>query len=514
MQQQKLEDVHSSDDAAKRIWAHLLIASCAIVLSGYMLCTTDQILWGHGYGMDGWIYGEMTEKLWEKIEEQAIGKYFFNRIAPCIATNGILYAFNLPPKRENIIWGFRIGNALLCILGTIIWIRVSDRFKLKPDTIVAGWMTLFASFFTGRLLAYYPVLTDGYATVLGLMMVWLSTSRRVGSLFLVSIFSGFTWPHAHFFGATLILLTTVQVTQQVDKPTKLLGFPKKLSLLLTLVAAAIIAGTFIRCGFSPEARILGIRMGTVRRICAHAPNLLVFGYAIFSIIREATFIRYEGRFVRRESIAGLILAAALILIHRLIVTRWANPEIPPPKVDPILSTLALGAGGDGQIFGTIATHIWMAGPLCIFAACCWRQIVAATGKMDLPMNLGLLLTITAWLQPETRYAMICLPFAVVAACKGMSTIRVTWHVRYCFLLSWCYFSGFWRTINPAEVIDGTFQIFDNTVPAEWNAAAFEMLRIIGTHRGFTWPDYFWHLGTSAAATAAAWISLKHANANH
>jgi hypothetical protein len=511
MQQQKLEDVHSSDDAAKRIWAHLLIASCAIALSGYMLCTTDQILWGHGYGMDGWIYGEMTEKLWEKIEKREISRYYFNRIAPCIATNGILYALNLPPVRENIIWGFRIGNCLLCILGTVIWIRLSEEFKLKPDTIIAGWLSLFGSFFTGRLLAYYPVLTDGYAVVLGLLMVWLSTSRRVTFLFLVSLASGFTWPHAHLFGAVLILLTTIRVTRQVDQPTKLPRFPTKLFLLMTVVSGVIIAGTFIRCGFSPEARMQGIRVGTVRRICSHVPNIFVLGYAIFTIIQKLTSLSAFSLFTWRKPIHGLILSITLIFAHKFILTQWANPEIPPPStVSPVLSTLTLGAGGDGQIFGTMATHIWMAGPLCIFAACRWRQIVDAI-EINLPINLGIVLTIAAWLQPETRYAMICLPFAVVAVCKGLSTVEANFQVRLCFLISWCYFSGFWRTINPSVVVDGTFQVIDSSVPAAWNAAAFEMLRIIGSHRGFTWPDYFWHIGTSAASAVAAWSTLKYAN---
>ena len=82
-------------------------------------------------------------------------------------------------------------------------------------------------------------------------------------------------------------------------------------------------------------------------------------------------------------------------------------------------------------------------------------------------------------------------------------MKTTWQMRWCFLLSWCYFSGLWRTINPRPVIVSTFEVIDQTFPAEWNAAAFEMRQIIGDHGGFTWLNYFLHLGTTAIAALYA-----------
>lgn len=487
---------YTGDNEMRKTDQLLIVASFCLAV--WFLFPIEQIPWANGYGWDGSIYGSMTERLWQVLKTKQVNEYYGCRILPCIAARLLIDLCGQAPTQTNVIFAFRVCNAILAIAGTITWLGIAKQLKLSSHLTITGWMGLFINAFLGKHLSYYPVLTDCYALVFGLLLVRLCLSANLPGLFLVSLAAGFTWPHANTFGAVLIAILPCTAAQEISK--SVFRFPVKTFFGLVILCAAVIGFTFVLGSQASVAGLFGIRISRIRQIATHLPNLALWSVAIFELIPKDYVKGCFARLFQLKNLKYFASAALLLIAHKLILNAFINPKLPPPSyLHPWHKILLLGSVSNGQIFSPIVSHVFLAGPLPILAAVIWNRVCQSARTLNGGFVFGIFCCVTSWLQAETRFITLWYPFAITATCIGLSAIKLSSRSRLAFFLFTIYLCGFWRILNPVSLVDNSFRILVPQLPKYWNAAADNYLRIFGGFRGFLWPDFLFYLLVSSIA---------------
>ncbi|MGV2336587.1 MAG UNVERIFIED_CONTAM: hypothetical protein LVR18_21605 [Planctomycetaceae bacterium] len=481
---------------------------CLCIVSAFgLLFPKEQILWGNGYGFDGWIYGEMVERFPGNVLAGELSEYYACRILPPVVVRSVLWLLRAEPNAANIIMAFRSINVLLMLAGTVLWIRLGKSVGLGQAVLVWGWLTLFGSLFTGRTLAYYPVLTDGWAIFWGLLLLTFSLNQNLTGLIIASIPASFTWPYAIWFAALLIVMLGLPRGTQGN--TDWLKFPVKWWMLYAAGISIVIGISFFKYGLSPEVRVRGFRLGSVRLMTQHLLIFALWVYAILALAASHKPLQFLTSANALHCVRYLIAAVTIIVLHKWILAGIANPALPRPLF--LMSHWLILSGwacGDGQVLTEAINHLFAAGPMIAFGAIVWRQVCKDAVNLGHGVVVGCVCIATAFLQPESRFAMLCLPFGVLAVCKSLSRVAESIPANVVFLVSMIYLSAVWRTFNPAVAIPGTYQVVDAGVPDLWNAAASEFLKHSSHTMGYEWDQFFWRGVVAVVVYVAAFVVCR------
>jgi hypothetical protein len=482
-----------------------LLAFGSICVACWFLFPTETIPVEDGYGWDGSLYGSTTERLWQVLKGKELNHYYGCRVLPCVVARLLIDLCGQPLTREVIIFTFRICNALLAVAGTITWLGIAKQLRLNPQATTFGWIGLFINLFIGKMLSYYPVLTDGYALVFGLLLVRFSLLFNHRGIFLTSIAAGFTWPHAATFGAILIAILPCTSTSYLYKSE--FRFSTRKLLTLTVLCGAVIAINFTG-NFTPEDRIFpGIKTNTARQFLAHIPDIAICSIALWKLIPLKYLQECFSRLFTWEQIKYPAYSLALVIIHRILLAQFTNPLLAPPSyLTPWYKVILIGSPSNGQIFNALVGNIFLTGPLSICAIVIWHHVCHAARALNAGVVFGIVCCLTSWLQAETRFVTLWYPFAVTATCVGLSTIRLATPSALTFFSCAAYFCGFWRKLNVESVDDIIARIPADQLPQYWYTVMDNYFRLYGGGRGFRSTDFF----SYALAAIIAFIALRSA----
>lgn len=186
-----------------RIRTDVQITLAAMLVLLACLAYRELIPTGGGLGADGLTYGRwvMTwrmEQLWTELSP-----YRIQRTLPFIAVHYGMRALGVELNPTNVIHTFTAINVACITAAVYLWCRTATHLDLGTRQKWIGFALLVLSYSSTKFTAYYPVLTDRPALLLGSLLLWAYVERRAIVIAVATLVSGFTWPVLAILGAIL-----------------------------------------------------------------------------------------------------------------------------------------------------------------------------------------------------------------------------------------------------------------------------------------------------------------------
>jgi hypothetical protein len=385
----------------------MLVAVVTLAVIGLFL--RDHIPVGGGLGYDGETYGYVA--LWP----ERLFDLPFNRVQRCLPSlvaHLVIRALGLPLTPGSVVAVFSATNALLLVAGLGIWLRIAAHLRLRVPSTVFGFCGLFVSFSGATMPYYYPVLTDTWALVLGLVAAhaYLLASRPV--LLAVVFVSGFVWPSLPYFLAPLVVfprgrgpVPALRAAAWRDR----LGF----AAAVTVVCAT--AWAVVRGGWSdPIDALLPLSIATL------AAYVFLGTRALLACGDSGPGLPPAGR---AAMAAGLVAFLAVFLLLQasfaIAFTRSTEFWQRPSNLSALILVSAVRAPGS-----FLLGHAINFGILFLFAVAFWRRVCGVAGAMGLGAWLFLAGSFAFSLNAESRHATALWPLVATFTCVALD--RVEW----------------------------------------------------------------------------------------
>lgn len=192
---------------------------CALLSAYYVF--SEKVPVNSGFGWDGSYYGMLVANFSEQLASHSIDGYFIRRILPPILVSLPARILGLPITPEYIVHGFVAANALNMFLSSFFWLRICRLLSMGESRTVASYVLLMMCFPVIRMLAYDPVLTDSFAFLgsIAMLYFWLAQNRT--GLAITVLANLFVWPNTMVVGTLLLLFergTVLQVKRKMWAP--------------------------------------------------------------------------------------------------------------------------------------------------------------------------------------------------------------------------------------------------------------------------------------------------------
>lgn len=272
-----------------------------------------------------------------------------------------------------------------------------------------------------------------------------------------------TWPICHLLGIAAVLSLTLTIPDQ--KTTLKLRANRFLAWFIaaSLLFALAILITYLYAGPSPEARIRGLRVGTIRSIVSHIPLLILIATGLITLhqyrFTKPFFSYFSGNFF-----PYLAICFSLYFLRSTFISYFANESLPQPKGFEVYGPfgiyghgspvyqLLMGRGGDGKLLLPLICHFLSFGPVVIYTLLNWHTIIKSAHKLGfffvISLSVFLLLSLT-W---ESRYNHMSFPALVVIVATAINNLEHESSLNFS-IIKWysiflIYCSRIWIPTNP------------------------------------------------------------------
>ena len=189
----------------KWLWHHAAMLLLILVIGLINMIWAEKILVNGGLGWDGNLYGETIKYFQQRALTERLDSYVAQRVFPIAVVYGILQALHLPLENAVIIKTFEVINLLLLLITCGLWISIANHWNLKLQSRWLSFIGLFVNFANFKLLSYYPVLTDCWALMLGMLLFHCFLKRNLAALFVTTLIGAFSWPVLIYNGFLLLI---------------------------------------------------------------------------------------------------------------------------------------------------------------------------------------------------------------------------------------------------------------------------------------------------------------------
>lgn len=281
-----------------------------------------------------------------------------------------------------------------------------------------GVVGLFANYAVLKVTAYYPMLNDGAALLLGMAAVWAFIDRRILALGVVGLLGAFTWPVAAPIVA-LLLLFPIRPLPDSDA-----GDRNRIALGVAAAFAAAFLVMFVRFYYLQGISVAG--MGPVIPVypplapigvaCATGYTALV----VYVLLRPFSFrvIRAELSRLSWTHIGG----AALVLVGPVLALRTFA------RGDALLTTAQFGKMlvllSSARPLVSPISHVTYFGPVLVLLIPLWRSYVRVVHSWGTGVTLATLAAAIVALSPESRQSIFALPLIITPLCVAAHQARV------------------------------------------------------------------------------------------
>ena len=168
----------------------------------------ERINHNNGLGFDGSTYALITADpgvIWDG----TLTGHRIQRILPSLAVYVVLTPWGLHTSGEAVIVTYQVLNLVALLASAWLWLLVCRRLDLSRAAGWVGGAALLLNYPALKLSLFYPVLTDRFGFMLGVVMVWAMVTRRPAALLTVAVVGAFTWPTVTY-GALILLVMSRQ----------------------------------------------------------------------------------------------------------------------------------------------------------------------------------------------------------------------------------------------------------------------------------------------------------------
>ena len=209
----------------------------------------ERISINDGTGFDGEVYASIVQDP-GVILDHGLTLHRIQRIVPALLAYVLLATFGLTSEPAAIVAAFQVMNYAALALACLLWWQVARHLALSRAAAWIGYIALFVNYASLKMSAFYPVLTDRFGFLLGMLLVWLIVTRRSWPLLAVAVVGSFTWPTVAYSAMVAFVMDR---RHGLERPRPVWG------LVAAAVAAAAVAGAALRahsCGVPCVSRVM------------------------------------------------------------------------------------------------------------------------------------------------------------------------------------------------------------------------------------------------------------------
>lgn len=409
---------------------------------------------GGGFGWDGVTYADMVRRLGTMISDGELSRYYSQRILPSLIVKMALAVSGAELTNQNIIRAFELLNLLALVLGVVVWNRIADLLSLGQSGRWIGFASLFLNYFATKNLMYYPVLTDGVALLVSLLMLWLFIEKRPLPLLLVTIAGAFVWQLTSFYGAVMLISLNLKLAddENVRLPTTAADWrrdDRQMRAFLLFAAAAAGAIAIVVLSQLPAAYRTRSVLHELGIFLTGAPSLIIVVLALWILLGPVLLSRRSPLAMLADVPLRLyLLAGAALLIPQIAFTLLSNPDVPnPSSMLYVLKLVVFPLTGRGKFLMPFlsATLLW--GPAVLLVTLKWRDVSAELRKVGLGPVGVVAITLPLILVTESRFILGAWPSLVLGLALALERSDTSKLFKYLFAALTILNAQIWLKFN-------------------------------------------------------------------
>lgn len=373
-----------------------------------------------GLGWDGIAYARIARDL-PSMVRGGLNPYYAQRFLPSAVVHVSLGLCGAEMTTRNIILAFTVLNTACMILSLWVWAQIASDLVLGITGRCLSLLALFTNFFFLKFSAYYPVLTDDAAFLIGLLQFLFYLKDRTWGLLVTSALGAFVWPTALPVGLILAIFPREEGPERATTRTSVR--------MAVGLSALISVGYVAALAYAAYEWHLRGRVGWIPSIPAE-PVLgllpLAAGIVVTIILAGLIQLLNERRFYSilalLKSVDGrnTLLALGVFLLVKAIQQSLLFPDAAAEhtlgfKITSFAKVASLKPGL--SLPGQLA--YW--GPPFILLILYWKTVARSVQHMGIGMTLvaaaGLLLAV----DPEARHVLSIYPMVALVGIKAIES---------------------------------------------------------------------------------------------
>jgi hypothetical protein len=434
--------------------ALLLIAAVALLAAG-TLAWGERIGVNNGTGWDGQAYVRWAHDF-PGAMQRGFTVYQSKRVVPSAIVYGALRVLGGARSDRDAILGFQVLDALALVASAVWLARIARALAWSRAALWAAGALTFLGFYLARNALYYAALTDPFAFMLGMALVWAYLERRALACGVIAVLAGGTWPAVFPIALAAMVLPRPGALPAIE-------FRGRRAAALAVAVAAAAGATawlvrYWRHPYPTMGKYVALAHGELIPVTI-ACTALVCGAAVHAIARQPrawAVIPYLRSLAPRRTAIAAAAAIAIFAARERWVRDFgtAGPGITLDEFAGMAAAFHLR----GPLWNLVHHVVWF-GPVVVLAIVAWPRVaerVAAHGAVAIA---AVALTIALSIDTESRVLAGLWPFVIVAVVDA---------------IAW--------TARSAAIVAGL---------------------------GFAWSKLWWHLGYDRAIDAFAWPNLRY-----
>jgi hypothetical protein len=428
----------------------LVVVGCAIALLGFF--SSDKINIEGGFGWDGRIFGGLARDFYEYYKS-GVNYFYVGRSLPSFLVFHTLQFLGIERSNPNVVAAFGLFNVAAITLSVWGWCAIARSQKLSQQGKWLGAIGLFLNFALLKYPSYYPTLTDCFAWVISVFLLYFYLKQNTVWIFILTFLGAFSWSTTLYIGGILLLFPPPKTVEVNPRPA-----PRQANLIgATIFATGTLIYAIALLKTDSAIRTITSETPIFRPASALSVALSV-GYLLLGLTsllnsRNLFSIRaWLSPFKTRQFYLALVFIVSILVLQKLLATK-------PGTVISFGHILELTLWRSLKDPGTFwVSHVAYFGPIFIFATFYWRSICRRIHQYGLGLTLCFTLCFILSLNTESRYLVNFFPFLVFFTVKVLEE-RPWTAAKLCGLAIVALFlSKAWFAIGKIEV-SGNFQQF-------------------------------------------------------
>lgn len=372
----RVRDLFRSHDALLMV---VLVAALWTVQMVWAWYGGERIPVRDGAGFDGGDYAAITADP-GMILRGEVSTHRIQRILPSLLAWALLAPWGQHGNVDAVVATYQVLNLMALVGCLVLWYAVCRRLQLSR---AAGWVgatALVINYPALKLSVFYAVLTDRFALLLGMAMVWALVLNRAGGLLVVALLGAFTWPTVTYAALVLFVLS-----RRVDRPERAPRWWSWWGITVAVVATALAVW------LSVAAHACGYPCVHINMVRATIEELYPLSVVLFALVMFFAVQPVAARLPPLETLRAFSWQRLLIAAGLLLVLAWLHRSFSTVNHHTLGRTLDntyLGAAV--KPLGFLVMHVAYYGPALLVVLAWWRRCVGALGRLG-PGALAVLL---------------------------------------------------------------------------------------------------------------------------
>jgi len=429
-----------------RLFTRIILSVLLCVFLLISMCG-EKVAKCDGIGWDGENYYRSMQHFSELITSKGYNQYEIRRVLPWGITNVVCNWLDIEVDKQVAIFSGLLYNFIAIVLAVFFFFRISNHYQWKINTEVVGFSLLFFTYPILKMSGYYPVLSDNFGFLYGVMSCCFFVENRKIALIVSGLIGTFIWPIAAFccFALACLPNTKIELTTNVNQGEYY--FLRVLKLCFAFIPFITFVLLYIEWG-----GVLSASSGILTLTQPHSTELALFAcfcsciylYYLVHPINISLMSFFKDNFSHKKWM-GWGLMIILYLISMVLFHALANSNQGDLNGLSQFELNILSAFTDPFVF--IENHFFYFGLGYLLVILCWKNVI----PFYLEKGVGYMLLIAMWtlftLRTEARVSSLLVPLAIIPLVQYLDTVNLKQSCVYLLVLASVLLSRIWFKIN-------------------------------------------------------------------